>query len=90
MNPISFKEELMSEFEYAITNEIQLFAVRIHFEDTDCYETIINTKENFIHKLNYYDKTYTDDLVHKRASEIKIIDFVSAETYADIETAFDF
>lgn len=90
MDIMTIKEELISEIKYAIKNELGLFAVRIFFEDTNCFETIINTKENFIHKLHYYDKTYTDDLVHKRASEIRIVDFVSAECYADIESAFDF
>lgn len=90
MEHMSIKDELMAEMTYAIQNETQLFAVRVYFADTGCYETIINTRDNFKHKLDYYNKTYNSDLVHSNNNNIRIIDFTAADCYSDVETAFDF
>lgn len=48
-------------------------------------EVIINSKENYQTKLVYYKNAYTEDLVHKRDSKVKIIDFTFEKNYADIQ-----
>ena len=48
-------------------------------------EVIINHKDNYEQKLEYYKTTYNEILEHKHASGIKIIDFTFEENYAGIE-----
>lgn len=48
-------------------------------------EVIINPIENADAKLEYYKKTYDDDLNHKFASGIKIVGFSYGLDFLDIE-----
>jgi len=50
-------------------------------------EVIINSKENYKVKLEYYKKAYTENLVHKHDSKVKIVDFTFEVNYADIENS---
>lgn len=40
-------------------------------------EIIMNYNKSIDTKLEYYQKTYTDDLVHKNNSDIQIIDILA-------------
>ncbi|HHX60341.1 MAG TPA: hypothetical protein GX707_06340 [Epulopiscium sp.] len=46
-------------------------------------EIIINTKENFKAKLNYYTKAYNNDLTLKANSNIKIVKYDFVEELND-------
>ena len=46
---------------------------------------IINPKENFISKMEYYQKAYNDDLTLKNFNGIRIIGFTFANSYEDIQ-----
>lgn len=50
-------------------------------------EVIINSKQNYKVKLDYYKKAYTENLVHKHDSKVKIVDFTFEKNYADIENS---
>ena len=50
-------------------------------------EVIINSKENYKVKLDYYKKAYTKNLIHKHDSKVKIVDFTFEVSYADIENS---
>ena len=46
-------------------------------------EIIINPKNNFISKLNYYGNAYNEDLTLKANQDIKIIDYEFIEDLQD-------
>lgn len=48
-------------------------------------ELIINTRENFDKKLEYYQKTYDVGLNHNYADGIKIVNFYCAMSLAELE-----
>ena len=48
-------------------------------------EAIINSKENYETKLDYYKKAYNADLTHKHDSKVKIVDWTFEKNYTDIE-----
>lgn len=48
-------------------------------------EVIINSKENYQTKLEYYKNTYSENLIHKHAPDVKILDFTFEKKYANIE-----
>lgn len=85
---LTFKEEFESALKYAIRNEEEFFAVKIFFEDTKTFEIIINPKDSLENKLAYYSQTYDNELIHKHAKHIRIMDFAYGQSLADIETAF--
>jgi hypothetical protein len=63
----------------------QYVAVLIYMDDFPANEVIINRPENIDSKLAYYKKTYADNLEHKFAGGIKIIDAVSGSSFFEIE-----
>lgn len=48
-------------------------------------EIIINGRENFENKLNYYKNAYNEELALKNVPTIKIVGFTYANTFEDIE-----
>lgn len=48
-------------------------------------EVIINSKENYQTKLEYYKKAYNENLTHKHDTKVKIIDFTFAVNYDAIQ-----
>jgi len=63
-------------------------AVQIRMDGYEKDEIIINEAENIDKKLAYYQNTYDENLLHKHAAGIKIIDFTYANTYAELEKYF--
>ncbi len=61
--------------------------VKIQMQDFQKPEIIINPRENFDAKLEYYKKAYNDDLTLKTFNGIKIIGFACGQDYDDIEKA---
>lgn len=50
----------------------------------DGIEIIINGKENFLEKLEYYVNAYTDNLTLKTYDGIKIVNFAAADTFEEL------
>lgn len=48
-------------------------------------ELIINVRANFRVKLDYYKKTYDENLKHKYASKIRIIAYIDGNNLEDFE-----
>jgi hypothetical protein len=71
----------------ASINESEYIGVLIEMQDFPEPEVIINPLKNFDAKAAYYKKAYTDDLVLKTFSGIRIKDFVRGDNYEEIETA---
>lgn len=82
MNNISRLEEC---FRTAIENDMKYIAVKVKILGFPKEEIIINEIENFEKKLEYYRKTYNEDLVLKGNNGIEIVDFCCADDFEDIE-----
>lgn len=73
-------------FKAAKDSEAQWIGVCIKTEGHPEEEIIINPKENFDVKLEYYKKAYTDDLVLKTYDGIKIVGFTYADDFTEIQS----
>lgn len=67
------KEKLKEVFSYGIKENKKYIGVLIFMEGFEKPEIIVNERENFESKLNYYIETYDDELIHKFSRGIKII-----------------
>jgi len=77
--------DLKKAFETAQNKEYQFVGIAVTIPNTDEFEVIINHKANFDEKLDYYLKTYNEDLTHKHAAGIAIVDFAFANTFEEIQ-----
>ncbi len=66
-------------------NKAKYIAVLINMEGFLKPEVIINSEENFDTKLAYYKQAYTDDLILKTFSGIKIVGFTYGNSFKDVE-----
>lgn len=75
---------------FRIAKELdQLFvAVKIKMEGFPAEEYTVNPIENADSKLEYYKKTYSENLNHKYAKGIKIVDFTYGEELRDLVDIF--
>ena len=78
-------ENLKRTFYRAIEMKQKWVGVRIRIGDQPLDEVIINPIENVDAKLKYYQETYDENLFHKNAGGIKIVDFCYGLTYEEIE-----
>lgn len=78
-------KNLESCFEDAKRLGYNYVAVKIDMRGFSKPEIIINRKENFDDKLDYYKNTYDENLILKSFNGIRIIDFMYADTFDDIE-----
>lgn len=78
-------ENLERCFKRAIEVGAEYVAVKIHTRGSEGEEVIINPKENFISKMEYYQKAYNDDLTLKSFNGIRIVGFTFADSYEDVE-----
>lgn len=79
-------EDLVHCFECAKKNGYKYIGVKIETKGYEKEEVIINPRENFEDKLEYYTQAYNDDLTLKNAPhKIRIIGFTFANTYEEIE-----
>lgn len=60
-------------------------AVKIDMQGFEKPEIIINSRENFDDKLDYYKNAYDENLILKSFNGIRIIGFTCADTFEDIE-----
>lgn len=66
-------------------NNAKYIGVKVFIKGYQKEEIIINHKDNFNEKLNYYLTTYDKALDHKYASGISIVKFAYGDTFAEIE-----
>lgn len=78
-------KELENCFNAAKEKGAKYVAVIISLKDTNKSEIIINPRENFVLKLDYYKQAYTNNLEFKKIPEIKILGFTYGNTFSDIE-----
>lgn len=82
------KSALKALFINAKAFDARYIGVRIQTEGSSQPETIINPRENFDSKFEYYMKAYDDDLIlisAKGAKEIRITGIAQGNTFEDIE-----
>ncbi|MBU3186528.1 hypothetical protein [Clostridium estertheticum] len=83
------KRNLEGTFENAVNTNALFVGVKISTRGSIADEVIINPRDNFNDKLNYYRKSYDEDLVLKTYSGIKIIGLTFGNSYDDIECDFE-
>jgi hypothetical protein len=76
-------------FNQAAALGVPFVAVKIQMDGFPQPEVIINKAENIESKLEYYKKTYDENLNHKFAPGIKIIGFTHGDDYGDIQEDLD-
>lgn len=82
------KSNLKALFINAKANGARYIGVRIQTEGSSQPEIIINPRENFDAKFQYYAEAYDDDLVlisAKEKKDIKITGIAQGNTFEDIE-----
>lgn len=80
---------LESCFEQAKLIGVPYVAVKIEMNGFPEPEVIVNKNVNIDSKLEYYKKTYDEDLNHKYAPGIKIIGFTHGDDFGDIQEDLD-
>lgn len=75
---------LKDTFNQAIGLDVNYIGVRIQAQGLDEPEVIINPRENFESKLEYYQKAYNEDLTLKTFNGVKIIGFEYGDSYNEI------
>ena len=78
-------KQLESCFTHAYKTEKAFVVVMVEIEGQEGYEIIINPYINILEKLEYYRKTYDDDLNHKHAKGIKIVSWCSLDEIRELE-----
>jgi len=84
MNELTL-ENLKRTFYRAIELKQKFIAIRMNIGDLPLDEMIINPIENVDAKLNYYQKTFDENLYHKNVEGIRIAGFTYGNSYKDIE-----
>ena len=84
LEKVSAKEMLIANTKYALDNEIPFMYVVVKMDGFADNEIIINPLVNFEDKLDYYVKTYDDDLKHNHAN-VQIVVFGFSESMDFIE-----
>ncbi|MED3022342.1 MULTISPECIES: hypothetical protein [Bacillus cereus group] len=72
-------------FNEAVTEQANYVAVQIEMDGFPSDEVIINDKHNIETKLEYYKKTYNEDLEHRYAPGIRIIGYVYGYSFSGIQ-----
>lgn len=73
INKIKTMSELEDIFNEALKVHAQTVAVELTIPGKKDTEFIINRYRSIRNKLNYYKRTYNDDLVHNKVPSIKIV-----------------
>ena len=72
-------QDLRDAFDVSLEEDYPYIAVEIEIPGFTETEIIINRKSNFKSKLQYYESAYDEELNHKHATGIKIVDFDFAD-----------
>ena len=73
INKIKTMSELEDIFNEALKVHAQTVAVELTIPGQKDTEFIINRYRSIKNKLNYYKRTYNEDLVHNKVPSIKIV-----------------
>ncbi|MNK57579.1 hypothetical protein D3C87_766380 [compost metagenome] len=84
MNLNPTMQEMTEIFEDAKEFGANFIAVKVKMDGFEKPEVILNEKENIDSKLEYYKKTYNEDLTHKFSPGIRIINYTYGNTFNDI------
>lgn len=76
-------------FESANLANSKFIGVLVEMRGFEKAELIVNKRENFDKKLEYYKNAYNDDLVLKTFDGIKIVAFIHANTLEELENIFN-
>ena len=79
------KNDLKKCFETAEKIGYEFVAVKIDMQGFEHPEIVINRKGNYEDKMNYYENAYDENLILKAYNGIRIIGFVAADTFEDLE-----
>lgn len=79
---------LKAAFHKAIIEEIKYIGIKVEMEGFPKDEIIINERENFYAKLQYYIKAYDEDLVLKSFGGIRIVGISVRNSFENIEKDF--
>ncbi|PEC24004.1 hypothetical protein [Bacillus cereus] len=78
-------EGLEKCFNEAASEGTEYVAVQIEMDGVPSDEVIINDNDNITSKLAYYKKTYNEELEHRYAPGIRIVDFAHGYSFLNIE-----
>ncbi|MES5957565.1 hypothetical protein QCI42_30170 [Bacillus fungorum] len=78
-------EGLEQCFNEAASEEANYVAVQIEMDGFPSDEVIINDKHNIVSKLEYYKKTYNEDLEHRYAPGIRIVGYAYGYSFAGVQ-----
>ena len=81
------KEELIACFEEAKKVNATYIGVTVETRGSKGPEVIINRRENFDSKLEYYKNAYNDDMVLKTYDGIRITRILYADTFQQLENS---
>jgi hypothetical protein len=76
---------LNSAFDTATTIGDRFIGLKIQMDGFEKDEIIINERENFKSKLEYYQRVYDENLNHKFSKGISIVDVASGNSFDDIQ-----
>ena len=76
---------LNSAFDTAETIGDRFIGVKVQMDEFEKDEIIINERENFKSKLEYYQRVYDENLNHKFSKGIRIVDVASGNSFDDIQ-----
>lgn len=72
-------------FNEAVNEDAEYVAVQIEMDGFPSDEVIINHKQNIDTKLEYYRKTYNEDLEHRYDPGIRIVGFAYGYSFSGIQ-----
>lgn len=79
------KQNLNNTFGSAIKEGANYVGVKVSAEGIE--ECIVIPNESFEGKRSFYDRAYTDELIHSMNSKVKIVGFTHGD-WSDIEELF--
>ena len=80
-----YMKDLENCFETAMKLSYTYVGVKIDIVGFEKPEIVINSKENFEDKLDYFKKAYDENLMLVNNPNIRIIGFAAADTFEDLE-----
>ena len=72
-------------FNRALENNANYLGIKVQLEERFCSQIIINERNNFDSELDFFKKTYNENLTHKHGEKIKIVGFTYGNTFEEIE-----
>lgn len=76
------KQNLNNAFDSAIKENASYVGVKVSAEGTE--ECIVIPSKSFEDKRNFYNRAYTEELIHSMNSKVKIVGFTHGD-WSDIE-----